>query len=114
VTIIASRILTLQIGASEHPVPINIFAPVEGGGHWECRFEIGWPEGSKQSRSRGYDGVQAVYIAMQTIAVHLYASPHHAAGNLRWDKQGSGYGFPMPKVGYEDLIGEDRVSQVPD
>ena len=82
-SIIVSRILTLQNGASERPVPINIAAPVQGDGYWECQLEIGWPEGIKQSRSRGYDGVQALYIAMQTIAVHLYASPHHTAGNLR-------------------------------
>lgn len=51
---------------------------------------------------------------MRMIAVYLYASPHHKAGNLSWGRPGYGYGFTMPKVGYGDLIGEDRIAQVPD
>ncbi|MBU1336143.1 MAG: hypothetical protein KJ944_01690 [Alphaproteobacteria bacterium] len=111
---IASRILTARVGNADVAVPISIATPFPGDGFWECQFEIGWPEGKKQSRSRGFDSIQAVYNALQAIAVYLYASPYHAAGTLRWDKPGSGYGFPMPKVGYDDLVGEDRIAQVPD
>ena len=50
---------------------------------------------------------------MQAIAIRLYSSPYHASGELEWDKPGDGYGFPMPKPGYPDLIGEDRIAQVP-
>jgi hypothetical protein len=95
-------------------VPVTISAPIAGDGFWECQFGIAWPGEPKLSRSRGFDGIQAIFNAMQAIAVYLYSSPHHAEGKLRWDKPGSGYGFPIPKVGYEDLIGEDRVAQVPD
>lgn len=112
--IIATRILTLREPGFDHAVPVNILAPVEGDGYWECRFEIGWPEGTKRSRARGFDGIQAMYSAMQAIAVYLYASHHHAAGKLLWDRPRSGYGFPMPKVGYDTLVGEDRIAQVPD
>jgi hypothetical protein len=112
--IIATRQLLLASDGSEIPVPILIHAPIEGDRCWECVVEIGWPEGQKRITARAFDGVQALYLAMQRIALELYASPHHEAGNLRWDKPGSGYGFPMPKVGYEDLVGEDRIAQVPD
>ncbi|MNV78591.1 hypothetical protein D3C71_1720870 [compost metagenome] len=51
---------------------------------------------------------------MQRISIELYGSAHHAAGKLRWGKPGDGYGFPMAKTGYQDLVGEDRIAQVPD
>ena len=99
---------------AEVSVPILIHAPVEGDRCWECVVEIGWPEGARELTVRGFDGAQALYLAMQRIALELYSSPHHEAGNLRWNEPGSGYGFPMPKAGYEDLVGEDRIAQVPD
>ena len=112
--IIATRQLLLAQGESEVPVPIHLHAPVEGDRCWDCSIEVGWPEGTRQLKVSAFDGVQALYLALQRIALELYSSPHHAAGNLRWDKPGSGYGFPMPKAGYEDLVGEDRLAQVPD
>jgi hypothetical protein len=93
---------------------VIIDAPIAGDGYWECGYEIGWPEGVKRGRTRGFDGVQALYLVMQAIAVQLYASPHHASGTLCWDRPGRGYGFPMPKPGFADLVGEDRLAQLPD
>lgn len=109
-----SRVLTATTNTGNLSVPIHLHTPTQGDGFWECQFEIGWPEGNKSSRARGFDTVQATYLAMQAIAVHLYASHYHAEGKLCWGEPGAGYGFPMPKVGYEDLIGEDRIAQVPD
>jgi hypothetical protein len=109
-----TRTLTIDDGNSETLVAIILQSPIQGDGFWECAFEIHWPEGTKWSRARGFDSVQATYLAMQNIAFHLYASHYHAEGKLRWGEPGTGYGFPMPKVGYEDLIGEDRIAQVPD
>jgi hypothetical protein len=109
-----SRVLTAALPSGPKAVPINIEVPTEGDRCWECAYTIGWPEGERTAVVRGYDGVQALYLTMQRIALELYGSPHHANGSLFWDKPGAGYGFPMPKVGYEDLIGEDRVAQVPD
>lgn len=109
-----SRILSLRLAGVDVAVPSTISVPLSGDGFWECQFEIGWPEGIKSARARGFDGVQAIYGAMRMIAVYLYASPHHKAGNLSWGRPGDGYGFTMPKVGYGDLIGEDRIAQVPD
>ena len=109
-----TRTLTATMPQGDTTVPITLHAPIQGDGFWECQFDIGWPEGTKSSRARGFDSVQATYLAMQAIAVHLYASHYHAEGKLRWGEPGTGYGFPMPKVGYEDLVGEDRIAQVPD
>jgi hypothetical protein len=95
-------------------VPIHIHAPIEADRCWECSYSIGWPEGDRMGVGRGFDSVQAAYLTMQRIAVELYGSPYHASGTLRWGKPGEGYGFPMPKPGYEDLIGEDRIAQIPD
>lgn len=90
---------------------VNLHAPVEGDRFWSCQFEIGWPEGTKIDEARGFDGVQALGLAMQKIAVHIYASDHHATGRLYWFKPGEGYGFPMPKIGRDQLIGEDKLAQ---
>lgn len=112
--IIARRILKITLQATEVVVPISLHAPVEGDRCWECSFAIGWPEGERTAIVRGFDGVQALYLAMQRIAIELYGSAHHVAGKLSWDEPGRGYGFPMAKAGYEDLVGEDRIAQVPD
>lgn len=109
-----SRMLTATTPDGDVEFAVTLHAPTQGDGFWECKFEIQWPEGIKQSRARGFDSLQAIYLAMQNVAVHLYASHYHAEGKLRWGKPGTGYGFPMPKPGYEDLIGEDRISQVPE
>jgi len=109
--IIATRVLALRQSSGDRPVSITIHAPIEGDRCWECRFEIGWPEGTRDVVVRGFDGVQALYLAMERIAVELYGSPHHHSGNLYWGKPGQGYGFPMPKAGREDLVGEDRLAQ---
>mgnify|MGYP005822146657 CR=1 FL=1 len=112
--ILATRKLTLTLPSGSVDIPILIHAPTQGDRCWECSFSIGWPEGDRNGVVRGFDSVQAVYLTMQRIAVELYGSPYHASGSLRWDKPGDGYGFPMPKHGYDDLIGEDRHAQIPD
>lgn len=109
-----SRLLTVATQTGDTEVPIHLHAPIQGDDFWECAFEIHWPEGTKSSRARGFDSVQATYLAMQNIAVHLYASHYHMEGKLRWGEPGTGYGFPMPVVGYDSLIGEDRIAQVPE
>jgi hypothetical protein len=110
--IIAHRVLTYNDDLGETAVPISIYAPTEADRCWECRFEIGWPDGGNTRTARGLDGVQALYLAMQRIALELYGSKYHKTGLLRWTKPGEGYGFPIAKAGYENLIGEDRISQV--
>lgn len=111
--VIATRQLVLHLATGDLPIPVHLHAPTEGDRCWECRFEIAWPEGTRAAVVRGLDGVQALYLAMQRVAAELYGSRHHASGALTWGKFGDGYGFPMAKPGYPDLVGEDRISQVP-
>jgi hypothetical protein len=112
--IIAHRSLVYRNGTSDIAIPINIHAPVEADRCWECRFEIDWPDEKSSRVVRGVDGVQALYLAMQRVAVELYGSEYHRSGALRWQKAGDGYGFPTIKASYDDLIGEDRIDQLPD
>jgi hypothetical protein len=112
--IIANRKLVYRNGTNEISVPVNIHAPVEADRCWECRFEIDWPDEKSSRVVRGFDGVQALYLAMQRIAVEVYGSEYHRSGGLRWHKAGGGYGFPTIKANYGDLVGEDRVDQVSD
>ena len=111
--IFASRQLLLVRNQTEIEVPVHIYAPYEGDRCWVCRFVIGWPEAPRDLEVNAFDSVQALYLAMQRIALELYVNPHHKSGNLRWGKKGDGYGFPMPVSGYDDLVGFDRESQVP-
>lgn len=106
------RELKLAAPTGTLTVAVTISPPVDRGRYWECQYEIGWPEGKKTSEARGADAVQAIHLAMQAISVHLYASKHHQSGKLYWDRPGQGYGFPMPKVGRAQLVGEDRLEQV--
>ena len=89
-------------------VDVKISDPVLERGSWFCRFEVGWPEGPKVGTAGGADAIQAVYLTMQAIALHLYGSRYHEEGNLYWQKPGKGYGFPLPKNLASELIGHDR------
>lgn len=101
------RTLYLASPDGDVPVTVSIFESKEGDRCWEAAFLIDWPNKPERGIGRGYDAIQATLIAMQMIAVSLYASAHHEAGRLRWVKPGTGYGFPMPKSGRENLIGDD-------
>src|SRR6476619_8392765 len=107
--LVASRTLTWRDGRRDLPVEIRIFAPVLGPeGSWGCRFEVGWPSGPKEVTIYGADAMQALVLALQIIAVHIYTSEYHESGNLFWDKPGSGYGFPANQSVRDLLIGDDK------
>lgn len=63
---------------------------------------------SKAGRALGYDSAQALYFAMQQVAVQLYLSEPHRLGNLYWTEAGKGYGFPLPFGGRDAAVGDDR------
>jgi len=79
--------------------------------YWACQFYIGWPDNPVQREVGGADGIQAMFNAMQLIAMLLYSSEFHIAGKLVWNKPGFGYGFPMPNGSRDLLVGEDRRQQ---
>lgn len=111
--IFVTRMLTLVEDNQDLPIAVEIFAPAIGDGCWECRFKINWPEAPRSATVRGVDGMQALYLAMQQVALELYHSSYHAAGQLRWEQAGAGYGFPIHKDNYDDLEGRDRETQIP-
>jgi len=42
------------------------------------------------------------------IGAELYTSSYHTKHQLRWDKAGDGYGFPVPNNIRSLLVGEDK------
>lgn len=105
------RRLTLSSSSGPMGVDISIETPVDFTAYWACAYIIGWPEGAKRGEARGADGLQAIYLAMESVALALYASEHHKRGRLYWQKPGRGYGFPIPKPARDELVGDDRDLQ---
>lgn len=106
--LIATRILRLHRKDSEIEIPIRVFAPETMAENWICRIEIGWPDGMTKMEVGGVDAVQSLYLALQVIGAQIYASDHHASGQLLWLEPGRGYGFPVPSAIKDMLEGDDR------
>lgn len=112
--LIASRTLYIRTGtATEKGIDVRLFQPERDGNSWRCRYEIDWPRGTRKSFGQGVDGAQAIIIAMQKIGAELYTSTYHNAGHLRFEKHGSGYGFPVPKPMRDMLVGDDAIADGP-
>ena len=47
-------------------------------------------------------------MALQFIAIELYASPAHKTGKLKCPGLKAGYGFPLPWTSRDLAAGEDR------
>ena len=106
---LAERILVIAAQAPKY-VSIQLEFPIEGDkGEFGCSFSIAWPEGPRTGIVFGCDAIQAIMLAMNMIAANLYASAYHKTGQLLWDKQGAGYGFPLTH-GLKDLAqGDDKL-----
>ncbi len=105
--IIASRSLKLRQGSADFEVPVRIHAPRKNDAEWICDYEIGWPEGARNSYAGSLDAVQALQLALQKIGIELYTSEHHKAGHLRSGNAWNGYGFPVPANAKDLLVGDD-------
>lgn len=106
--IIAYRKLRLRNGKGESEIAISVFAPqFHKHGVWECRYDVGWPEGLRSYAGWGVDSVQALLITLSMIGAELYSSSYHASGNLFWGKPGNGYGFPVAPTLRDLLQGDD-------
>jgi hypothetical protein len=106
--IILGRLLKLDTDGGEIDVPTTIHLPVDMQDHWQCDYEIGWPEGVRRGKGLGIDSVQALLIALKNIGAEIYASDAHRSGKLMWDRRGAGYGFPLAP-GIRDLYeGDDK------
>ncbi|MFC0240145.1 DUF6968 family protein [Rhodopseudomonas telluris] len=105
--LIAERTLHLQRGDMKHAVPIRLFAPIAGDNSWGCRWEIHGPEQVRSGEAIGHDAVQALVLALQAIGSELYSSAAHVSADLRWSDAWAGYGFPVPGMMRDQLVGDD-------
>jgi hypothetical protein len=105
--VVLSRNLKLMRGGREFDVPIRIHLPstkrIIGNG---IRDRLAGSR--KAEQSRWIDSVQALLIAMQKIGVDLYAGDAHHSGNLKWERPGGGYGFPLQSAVQDLYEGDDK------
>ncbi|MEQ9691034.1 MAG: hypothetical protein RLO48_14990 [Bauldia litoralis] len=104
--LIAERILKAHQDGQEADVPVRIYRPEPVEGAWGCRYEIDWPDRPHAMAARGVDAVQALLLALELIGATLYSSSYHDSGALAFERQGGGYGFPVPS-GMRDLLKGD-------
>lgn len=105
--IIANRSLKLCHMHSEIEVLVRVYAPEFRDDDWSCKYEIGWPQGTREGCAFGIDSAQALFVALQKIGTEIYASDYHQSGNLMWSERARGYGFPVPQNLRDLLVGED-------
>lgn len=74
---------------------------------WSCDYEIDWPEGSRKATASGFDSIQALLFALNMIGAEIYTSDYHKSGALMWGRPRKGYGFPLPRIIKDLLIGDD-------
>jgi hypothetical protein len=108
IMIIATRTLKLRSATRDIEIPVRIFAPEQEAASWSCKFEVDWPDGMLTLAVGGVDAVQSLELALKMIGAHIYASDHHASGNLMWEAPGKGYGFPVTNGIRDLLVGDDK------
>lgn len=89
-------------------ISVGIFQPKKRELDWSCSFSIDWPDGKITREIYGIDAIQSLDLALRMIGADLYASDYHKSDRLVWLERGDGYGFPVPKIMRDDLIGSDR------
>jgi hypothetical protein len=55
----------------------------------------------------GHDAIQTLLLALQAIGSDLYTSAAQASEALTWSDAWAGYGFPVPGVMRDQLVGDD-------
>jgi hypothetical protein len=74
-----------QFEAGGKPVTARFYAPtLAPGGEYQCRWEIEWPDRTRQFYACGIDGVQALMLAMRMVHSDLTASEAYRAGALTY------------------------------
>jgi hypothetical protein len=105
--ILAVRRLKLLGDNGQSEVPVSLFASEESAGVWSCRYQIGWPESTRENLAYGVDAIQAMILALQKVGIELYTSDAHKSGRLVWHNPGEGYGFPVSQNVRDLLVGDD-------
>jgi hypothetical protein len=75
--IVAVRRLKLLGDDGQTEVPVHLFAPEESAGVWSNRYQIGWPESTRENLVYGIDAIQATILALQKVGNELYTSDAH-------------------------------------
>jgi hypothetical protein len=110
--LVATRVLTVVGPSGDIEVPVRIFAPEElVERSWGCRYEIDWPDRRKTMTAYGVDSVQALELALRMIGAELYSSRYHDAGQLVFERENGGYGFPVANGLRDLLVGDDAKFQ---
>lgn len=77
------------------PVRLQVRPPRPDEQDWRCDYAIQGPDGEHAGHAMGVDGVQALYLALQSAHVHLLMTEHGRAGRLTWLEQ-TDLGLPLP------------------
>lgn len=91
---------SLRLG-TDREVIVEIGRPYPweyGNGDFKCEYEISGLGNGKASYAIGVDGIQALYLALQSIGTDLYTSEESNRGDLRWEGGmiAGDLGFPVP------------------
>ncbi len=105
--IIATRRLTIDTGTDQHALEIRIYAPVATDVDFCCSYEIDWPGRVEKTAMFGLDSAQALILEFNAIGSTLYSSEYHENGQLSWNDEASGYGFPVVPTLRQMLVGDD-------
>jgi hypothetical protein len=89
--VIASRLLTCLIDGHRQEVQVNLGEPYEGNGAFTCAYEIVIGDHSTIHEIVGFDGVQALQLAMFMVGSSLRSMPN--ASDWRCGNE-TGSGFP--------------------
>ncbi len=105
--IIVNRSLTYKTSTANIDIPIIVYLPQRGEHDWNCDYDIAWPDEKRRGFGYGIDSTQALLLALHAIGTDIYTSDYHQSGQLYWEKPGRGYGFPVPSIIRDLLIGDD-------
>lgn len=103
--------MTRTLSLSDQPstkITVSIFEPIQRDLDWSCSFSIDWPDRKVTREIYGIDAIQSLDLALLMIGADLYASEYHTNGQLIWLELGDGYGFPVPAIIRDKLIGSDK------
>ena len=105
----AVRTMTILDGSQRTSLEVSIAEPCRcEDGHFSCAYTIAWPGKPWTGEACGYDGIQALLLAMNLIAAHLYNSAYHQDDRLVWGEHEDGYGFPLAKCLKDLARGSDK------
>ncbi len=92
--VILSRALKMDVDAGVVEISARIFLTIEKEDHWQCEYEIDWPNGVRKKKAYGIDSVQSLLIAVQLIGIEIYTSEAHRSGKLMWQAMDTDFLFP--------------------